>query len=185
MQGTHGALGLHPAALLGDAQQVEGLASLQVGAFVEFLQGDGRGTGHEGLGGVDSTPEALDEGRDEAGRDAEDAEEEEDADGAMVGAEAMEKHLLGYEAELEIVRGELLDGLDDLGQGGQRIPVVGAFDGLVGRGGLRQADDGCVEDLTAHLGRVALGSFLGSASRVAVITIQVRQATDGKDAGGR
>ncbi len=94
------------------------MASFKLRILVYLVERKSGSPRHEGLGSVDGASKALHQGWGQAGRHAEDAEQEEYADGAMIGLEAVEKHLLGDKAELEVVLREFAHGLNDLWQGG-------------------------------------------------------------------
>lgn len=98
----------------------------------------------------------------------------------MISPQAFGERLLRDEAQLEVVPGKLIDSIDDIRQWRQIVPLVDAFDIL--RRDWR-GKDRRVEDISAHLGGVALLGFIGPHSRVAVFAIVVGLAADGKDAG--
>lgn len=175
---------LHPASLLGDAQQVKRLTPLQRRLPVQLVLGQGRGALHKRLGCPHSTPVALDQRGRQARRDAKETEEKKGADGAMLVAEAFREHDLRDEAQLEVVARELVDGLDDLGQRGKELPLIGGAVGDAGGHGEVRAHHGRrgVEAVAAELGAILLPGLVGPQARVAVLAVLVRLAADGEDA---
>lgn len=130
MEKAYVALVLQSAALLGDAEQVEGLASLQGRYFIELSQRHSRCSIHKRLGGLHSAPITLNKGGREAGRYAQDAEQQEDTNRAVISSQTFGEGLLRDESQLKVVPSELVDSLDDIRQWRQVIPRVNALDVL-------------------------------------------------------
>jgi hypothetical protein len=105
---------LHPTSLLGDTEEIEGLAPLKGCVLVHFILSQGRGARHEGFRCAHGSSIPSDERWREPGGDAEDAEQKEDADGPMPGLEPFRKLVLADKAELEIVVCEPVHGFDYL-----------------------------------------------------------------------
>lgn len=169
---THVALVAQAVALLGDAQEVKGLTPLERGLLVDLANGHVRGPLHEELCGADAGSIAGLERGAQAGRDAEDAEEQEQVDGAVVVSQAGRVVMLGDEAELEVVAGEAVDAVDEVWERRQVVPFVWRM-----VRGHRP-----VEDATSKLCHGVAARPFGSGARMAVISVLVGLASDGEDA---
>jgi len=176
---THRTPVLEAASLLRDGEKVEALATLQIGLLVELVQGDARRPVHEQIGCLHAASVSLHERGGEAGRDAEEGQEQEDADVALVGLEAADEHLLGDKAQLEVVAGEHLDGVDDL------FPRRQVVEGVDGRDGAhrRRTDGRRIQAISTRPLRIALRRrFLGPRARVAVLSVVIGLSALRKDA---
>lgn len=100
--------------------------------LVDLANGNVGSALHEELCGPDAGAIASLERGAQAGRDAEDADEQEQVDGAVVVAQAGRILLFGDEAELEVVPGEAVDVVDEVRQRRQVVPVVRAVVGTEG-----------------------------------------------------
>lgn len=117
------------AALLRQTEQIECLAPLQRGLLVQFIQSQAAGPFHKEVDGLHLPSVPLGQRGREARRDAEDAEHEKYADGAVVAVQLLRQQLFRDEAELEVLAREDVDGVDDLRERREQGPLVRGLPG--------------------------------------------------------
>lgn len=179
---TYIALVFQPAALLSDTEQIEGLASFQCRYLVQLGQRHSRRSVHEGFGSLHRAVITVNKGGRETRGYAQDAEQEEDADGAMIGPQTLGERLLRDETQLKIVPSELVDSLDDIWQWRQVVPRVDTLDvDVLGWDGDSGHNRG-VQDISTQLGSVPFLSLVSPRPRVTIVTVIVWLAPDGEDA---
>lgn len=166
---THEARVSPSASLLCYAEEIEPLACLQIWMVVHLPHRQLRCISHAGFCGLRAGSEPSDKGWSRPRRDAENAEEQKRAHGAVVVLESCNESALGNKTQLNVMASEDIDGLDDLGYRWQQTPIV------------RGAGAGNDTRATPWAsGRASLRGTLCSYTRMAIFSIAVGLAAYGE-----